>query len=186
MELTPDKWGLLVYLNEHDAVDLTTVKRFMKDIAESRLAIAQDNLSIAEKLLEIGLSNRTMIHKSYYSMYHAARSAVYVQMQLDVTGHRPLVDKFKKLLIQKFGDETLAKQMNIWRSERIGCDYYLDVEIAEEMCESAISCAVMIVNTCKSLVAQVSHPKIKTSSVGLHASKISAVSWSYSSSLNSY
>ncbi|MEA3281103.1 MAG: hypothetical protein U9Q68_00845 [Euryarchaeota archaeon] len=38
----------------------------------------------------------------------------------------------------------------------------------------------------KSLDTQVSHPKIKTSSVGLHASKISAVSWSYSSSLNSY
>ena len=26
IELTPDKWGLLVYLNEHDAVDLTTIK----------------------------------------------------------------------------------------------------------------------------------------------------------------
>jgi len=36
------------------------------------------------------------------------------------------------------------------------------------------------------LSAQVSHPKIKTSSVGLYASKISAVSWSYSFSLNSY
>ena len=34
--------------------------------------------------------------------------------------------------------------------------------------------------------AQVSHSKIKTSSVGQHASKISAISWSYSSSLNSY
>ena len=101
-----------------------------------------------------GLSNRTVIHKSYYSMYHAARSAVYVQMQLDVKGHRSLVDKFKRLLIREFGDKTLAKQMNIWRSERIGCDYYLDVEIAEEMCESAISDAVMIVNTCKNLVEE--------------------------------
>jgi len=82
MELTPDKWGLLVYLNEYDTVDLTTIKRFMKDVAESGLAIAEDNLSVAEKLLEIGLSNRTVIHKSYYSMYHAARSAVYLQMQL--------------------------------------------------------------------------------------------------------
>ena len=63
-ELTPDKWGLLVYLNEYGAVDLTTIKRFMMDIAESRLAIAEDNLYIAEKLLEIGLSNRTVIHKS--------------------------------------------------------------------------------------------------------------------------
>ena len=130
MELTPDKWGLLVYLNEHDAVDLTTVKRFMNDIAKSGLVLAEDNLSVAEKLLETGLSNRTVIHKSYYSMYHAARSAVYVQMQLDVKEHRSLVDKFKKLLIRQFGDKTLAKQMNIWRSERIGCDYYPGVEIA--------------------------------------------------------
>ena len=151
-ELTPDKWGLLVYLNEHGAVDLTTIKRFMTDIAESRLAIAEDNLYIAEKLLEIGLSNRTVIHKSYYSMYHAARSAVYVQMQLDVTGHRPLVDKFKKLLIRQFGDETLAKQMNKWRSMRIDCDYYPDVEVAGDVCGSAISDATMIIDTCKNLV----------------------------------
>ena len=154
MELTPDKWGLLIYLNEHDAVDLTTIKRFMNDIAKSRLVLAEDNLSVAEKLLEAGLSNQTVIHKSYYSMYHAARSAVYVQMQLDVTRHRSLVNKFKKLLVREFGDETLAKQMNVWRSERIGCDYYPGVEIAEEMCESAISDAVMIVNTCKSLVEE--------------------------------
>jgi len=52
MELTPDKWGLLVYLNEYDAVDLTMIKRFMNDIAESRLVLAENNLSVAEKLLE--------------------------------------------------------------------------------------------------------------------------------------
>ena len=64
MELTPDKWGLLVYLSEHDAsVDLTTVKRFMEEIAQSRLALAEDNLAVAEGLLEMGLSNRTVIHK---------------------------------------------------------------------------------------------------------------------------
>ncbi|PXF59812.1 MAG: hypothetical protein C4B59_10400 [Candidatus Methanogaster sp.] len=154
MELTPDKWGLLVYLNEHDAVDLTTIKRFMTDIAESRLVIAEDNLSVAEKLLEIGLSNRTVIHKSYYSMYHAARSAVYLQMQIDVTRHRSLVDKFKKLLIRKFGDETLAKQMNVWRMDRIKCDYDLNVEVAKDMCESAISDASMIIDVCKSLVEE--------------------------------
>nr|MBC2748347.1 hypothetical protein [ANME-2 cluster archaeon] len=77
MELTPDKWGLLVYLSDYNALDLSTIKRFMIDIAESRLALAEDDLSIAEKLLEIRLDNRTVIHKSYYSMYHAARSAVY-------------------------------------------------------------------------------------------------------------
>ena len=154
MELTPDKWGLLVYLNEHDAVDLTTIKRFINDIAESRLVLAEDNLSVAEKLLETGLSNRTVIHKSYYSMYHAARSAVYVQMQLDVTRHRSLVDKFKKLLIRKLGDETLAKQMNVWRMDRIKCDYDLNVEVAEDMCESAISDASMIIDVCKNLVEE--------------------------------
>ena len=155
MELTPDKWGLLVYLSDHDAgVDLSTVKRFMNDIAKSRLALAEDNLSVAEKLLKTGLSNRTVIHKSYYSMYHAARSATYLQMQLDVKEHRSLVGMFKKLLIRQFGDETLANQMNKWRSMRIKCDYYPDVEVAEEMCGSAISDASMIIDTCKSLMEE--------------------------------
>ena len=154
MELTPDKWGLLVYLNEHDVVDLTTIKRFVTAIAESRLVLAEDNLSVAEKLLETGLSNRTVIHKSYYSMYHAARSAVYVQMQLDVKEHRSLVNRFKKLLTRQFGDEALARQMNAWRTKRIECDYYPDVEVAEDMCGSAISDAVTIVNTCKNLVEE--------------------------------
>ena len=155
MELTPDKWGLLVYLSDHNTgVDLTTIMRSMKGIAESRLVLAEENLSVAEKLLETGLSNRTVIHKSYYSMYHAARSAVYLQMQIDVTRHRSLVDKFKKLLIKKFGDETLAKQMNVWRMDRIKCDYDLNVEVAEDMCESAISDASMIIDVCKSLVEE--------------------------------
>jgi len=154
MELTPDKWGLLVYLNEHDALDLSTVKRFMNGIAESRLTLAEDNLSVAEKLLEIGLSNRTVIHKSYYSMYHAARSAVYVQMQLDVKEHRSLVGRFKKLLTRQFGDEALANQMNTWRTKRIECDYYPDVEVVDDVCESAISDAIMIVDTCKNIVEE--------------------------------
>ncbi|MCD4842436.1 MAG: HEPN domain-containing protein [Methanosarcinales archaeon] len=126
----------------------------MTDIAKSRLALAEDNISVAEKLLEVGFSNRTVIHKSYYSMYHAARSAVYLQMQIDVTRHRSLVDKFKKLLIRKFGDETLAKQMNVWRMDRIKCDYDLNVEVAEDMCESAISDASMIIDICKNLVEE--------------------------------
>lgn len=155
MELTPDKWGLLVYLSDQDAgVDLTAIKIFMKHIAKSRLALAEDNISVAEKLLEVGFSNRTVIHKSYYSMYHAARSAVYIQMQLDVTKHRSLVDKFKKLLIRHFGDETLANQMNAWRMDRIKCDYNLNVVVAEGMCEFAISDAAMIIETCRNLVEE--------------------------------
>jgi hypothetical protein len=43
MELTPDKWGLLVYLSDHNAADLSTIKCFMGDIAESRLTLAEDN-----------------------------------------------------------------------------------------------------------------------------------------------
>ena len=73
-------------------------------------------------------------------------------MQLDVKEHRSLVGRFKKLLIRQSGDETLANQMNKWRSMRIKCDYYPHVEVAEEMCGYAISDASMIVDTCKSLV----------------------------------
>ena len=126
----------------------------MNEIAESRLVLAEDNLSVAEKLLETGLSNRTVIHKSYYSMYHAARSAVYLQMQLDVKEHRSLVGRFKKLLIREFGDETLANQMNTWRTKPIECDYYPDVEVVDDICESAISDAIMIVDTCKNIVEE--------------------------------
>jgi uncharacterized protein (UPF0332 family) len=42
--------------------------------------------------------------------------------------------------------------MNKWRSMRIKCDYYPDVEVAEEMCGSALPDASMILDTCKSLV----------------------------------
>jgi|LGVF01.1.fsa_nt_gb hypothetical protein len=44
-------------------------------------------------LLGTGLNNRTVIYKSYYSVYRAAMSAVYVQMQLDVTRLMSLVHK---------------------------------------------------------------------------------------------
>ncbi len=73
-------------------------------------------------------------------------------MQRDVTRHGSLVDKFKKLLIRIFGDETLAKQMNKWRLMRIKCDYDLNAEVAEDMCGSAILGASVVVDTCKSLV----------------------------------
>ncbi len=82
------------------------------------------------------------------------RSAVYLQMQLDVKEHRSLVDKFKKLLVREFGDETLAKQMNKWRSMRIKCDYYPDVKVMEAMCGYAISDATMIIDTCKNLMEE--------------------------------
>jgi uncharacterized protein (UPF0332 family) len=85
-------------------------------------------------------------------MYHAARSAVYVQMQLDVKEHRTLVGRFKKMLTRQFGDEALANQMNTWRSMRIKCDYYPGVVVADDMCGSAISDASMIIDTCKNLV----------------------------------
>lgn len=123
----------------------------MNDIAESGLALTGDNLYVAGKIPKIGLSNRTVIHKSYYSRYHAARSAAYLQMQLDVMEHRSLVNMFKKLPIRQFGDGTPARQMNNWRTERIKCDYDLSVEVVDVVCESAISDAVTIVDTCKNL-----------------------------------
>ncbi len=139
MELTPDKWGSLVS---------------MKDIAESGLVLAEENPVVAEKLLQTGLSNRTAIHKSYYSMHHAARSAVYGRMRLDVKKHRSLIDKFKKLLIRQSGDETLANQMNAWRMDRIKSDYDPDVGVMDGMCESAVSDAATILGTCKNLVEE--------------------------------
>ena len=105
-------------------------------------------------MLETGLSNRTVIHKSYYSMYHAARSAVYVQMQLDAKEHRTLVDRFKKPPTRQFGDGTLARQMDNWRTGRIKCDYDIGVKVRDVVCESAISDASMIVNTSKNLVEE--------------------------------
>ena len=44
--------------------------------------------------------------------------------------------------------------MNAWRMDRIKSDYDPDVEVMEEMCESAISDAVMILDTCKNLVEE--------------------------------
>jgi uncharacterized protein (UPF0332 family) len=155
MEPTPDKWGLLVYLSDHNAgVDLNTIMRSITDIAESGLVLAEENLVVAEKLLKTGLSNRTAIHKSYHSIYHAARSAVYVRMRLDVMKHRSLIDKFKKLLIRQFGDETVANQVNAWGMDRIKSDYDPGVKVMKGMCESAISDAATILDTCKNLVEE--------------------------------
>ncbi|HID28127.1 MAG TPA: hypothetical protein EYP22_10010, partial [Methanosarcinales archaeon] len=55
---------LLVYLSQSGMVDLDKVKTAMKEIANP--------------------TDRLIINRSYYSMYHAARAAVYVQLQLDV------------------------------------------------------------------------------------------------------
>ncbi|MFQ6057046.1 MAG: hypothetical protein ACE5J3_13825 [Methanosarcinales archaeon] len=38
IDLTPDKWGLLVYLSQFGMVDLDKVKNAMKEIANTRLA----------------------------------------------------------------------------------------------------------------------------------------------------
>jgi len=47
MELTPDKWGLLVYLSQYGMVDLDKVKTVMKEIANSRLEFAEETLNRA-------------------------------------------------------------------------------------------------------------------------------------------
>lgn len=85
-------------------------------------------------------------------MYHAARSAVYVQMQLDVAKHQALIDKFGKLLKREFNDDTLADRMNIWRVTSIKCDYDPVVNITVDMCNNAIKEGEIILTTCKSRV----------------------------------
>ena len=86
-------------------VDLDKVKTAMKEIANP--------------------TDRLIINRSYYSMYHAARAAVYVQLQLDVEKHQALIEKFKKLLIREFDSTTLSDAMDKWRIRRNDCDYTL-------------------------------------------------------------
>ncbi|MFQ6054828.1 MAG: hypothetical protein ACE5KT_03715 [Methanosarcinales archaeon] len=112
IDLTPDKWGLLVYLSTTGILDLDKVKTAMKEIANTRLAYAQEILDKAKQLKSLDPTDRLIINRAYYCMYHSARAAVYVQLQLDVEKHQALIEKFEKLLIREFDDTTLSDQMN--------------------------------------------------------------------------
>ena len=93
MELTPDKWGLLVYLSQSGMVDLDKVKTAMKEIANTRLAYAEEILDKAKHLKSLDPTDKFIINRAYYCMYHATRAAVYVQLQLDVEKHQALIEK---------------------------------------------------------------------------------------------
>ncbi|MFQ6118809.1 MAG: HEPN domain-containing protein [Methanosarcinales archaeon] len=152
MEITPKEWGLLVHLSQSGLVDLDGVKTAMKEIANTRIAFAEDNLKIAKDLLRVNPTSRLIINRAYYCMYHSARAAVYVQMQLDVEKHQALIEKFKKLLIREFKDSTLSDAMNNWRTRRNDCDYNPYEVATAELCNNAIEDAEIIFDTCKNLV----------------------------------
>ncbi|MFQ6072443.1 MAG: HEPN domain-containing protein [Methanosarcinales archaeon] len=152
MELTPDKWGLLVYLSNSGMVDLDRVKTAMKEIANTRLAFAQEIWDKAKQLKALDPTDGLIINRSYYCMYHAARAAVYVRLQLDVEKHQALIEKFEKLLIREFDDTTLSDTMDDLRMNRNECDYNPLVTATVELCNNAIQDAEIILNTCKNLV----------------------------------
>ena len=108
VEITPKEWGLLVYLSEIDIIDLDDVKAAMKDVANYRLLFADKMLKKAQKLMADDSTDRLIINRSYYCMYHAARASVHVQMQLDVAKHQLLIARFKKLLMRTFNDTKLS------------------------------------------------------------------------------
>ncbi|MFQ6063560.1 MAG: hypothetical protein ACE5J9_10365 [Methanosarcinales archaeon] len=86
--MTPDLWGLLVKFDEAGILNIKEVKRIVKEIANERLEFAKHYLDFAKSLLYKDMQYRNIISRSYYSMYHSARAAVFVQMHLDVHEHR--------------------------------------------------------------------------------------------------
>ncbi|MFQ6063441.1 MAG: hypothetical protein ACE5J9_09760, partial [Methanosarcinales archaeon] len=96
MEITPKEWGLLVQLSEVNMVDLDRVKTAMKEIANARLEFAEELLDKAKQFKALDPTDKFIINRSYYCMYHSARAAVYVQLQLDVEKHQALIEKFEK------------------------------------------------------------------------------------------
>ncbi|MFQ6057074.1 MAG: hypothetical protein ACE5J3_13970 [Methanosarcinales archaeon] len=68
IDLTPDKWGLLVYLSQFGMVDLDKVKTAMKEIANTRLIFAQELLDKAYQLKSLDPTDRLIINRAYYYM----------------------------------------------------------------------------------------------------------------------
>ncbi|MFQ6063698.1 MAG: HEPN domain-containing protein [Methanosarcinales archaeon] len=92
------------------------------------------------------------MNRAYYCMYHSARAAVYVQMQLDVEKHQPLINKFRKLLDREFNNTVLADLMDYWRINRNECDYNPMAQITAENSNDVVIDSENILNTCKNLV----------------------------------
>lgn len=152
VEMTPGEWGLLVYLSKMGILDLDDVKVAMKDVANFRIAFAEKMLWKAKRLVADDPTDQLIVNRSYYCMYHAARAAVYVQMQLDVTKHQILIAKFKKLLTRTFNDAELSDIMDAARMNRNECDYNPSTVITMELCERAIEDAEAILAGCKKFV----------------------------------
>ncbi|MFQ6073187.1 MAG: HEPN domain-containing protein [Methanosarcinales archaeon] len=150
--LTPEKWGLLEELGSANALDLDKVKSMVQEIADKRMKFAEQYLNIAKMLLDNDLHYQSVISRAYYGMYHAARAAVYVQMRLDVLTHKDLIKKFRKVLINVYGDDTLGDWMNDWRTNRNRCDYNPFEEPTKEICNQAIRDCETIIETCKNLI----------------------------------
>ncbi|HID28211.1 MAG TPA: hypothetical protein EYP22_10450 [Methanosarcinales archaeon] len=74
MELTPDKWGLLVELNEKGLIDLQLVREAAHDLAKKRMSVAKEYFELAKQLLENNMQSRSIISRAYYgildSMFH--------------------------------------------------------------------------------------------------------------------
>lgn len=151
VEITPKEWGLLVYLSEIGIIDLDDVKAAMKDVANYRIVFAEKMLNKAQKLMADESTDRLIINRSYYCMYHAARASAYVQMQLDVAKHQLLIAKFKKRLMRTFNDIKLSDTMDAMRMNRNECDYNPSAAITTELCDSAVNDAETILKHVKIL-----------------------------------
>ncbi|MEA1895106.1 MAG: hypothetical protein U9N36_07885 [Euryarchaeota archaeon] len=89
----------------------------MKDVANYRIVFAEKILKKVQKLMVDDSTDRLIINRSYYRMYHAVRASVYVQMQLDVAKHQLLIVKFKKLLMRTFNDSKLSDTIGCYENE---------------------------------------------------------------------
>ena len=118
VEITPKEWGLLVYLSEVGIIYLDNAKAAMKDVSKYRIVFAEKMLKNTQKLMADESTDRLIINRSYYCMYHASRASVYVQMPLNVTKRQLLIAKFKKLLIRTFNDSKLSGTMDDRRMNR--------------------------------------------------------------------
>lgn len=124
----------------------------LQDLANKRMAYSEKYLNVAKTLLDNNIDYQSVINRAYYSMYHAAHAAVYIQMRLNVTEHKKLITKFKKVLIRVYNDDTLGKLLNDWRMDRNNCDYNPFFEPTKELCKQAITDCEVILETCKNLV----------------------------------
>ncbi|MFQ6071690.1 MAG: HEPN domain-containing protein [Methanosarcinales archaeon] len=142
--ITPDKWGLLEALGKSNILNMQSLKAIVHDIANTRIEVAEEYYNAAKMLLENNIHDRSVISRAYYSMYHAARTVVYIKMRLDVQEHKKLIKKFKKVLIKEYNDYTLSTLMEDWRMERNLPD--------NDLCNHAVEDCKSIIEFCKNII----------------------------------